>query len=111
MDRYFVPVKIVVNELEGKTHLEHPGAVEFLNANGGARAGLPFLYFSSANGKLIANSIRPRVGEDKGGNIGCPYEPEEIAWFLQMLKKAAPSISKTEMATVRVAFESLKRGR
>ncbi len=45
------------------------------------------------------NSIRP--GKDgKSGNIGHPFKPHEIDWFLTMLAKAAPRMTPKEKATL-----------
>src|SRR5689334_1086884 len=96
MDKYFVTVTLDVMENGDKKKLENPGGVDYMNANGGKDAGLPFLYFADSNGKLIINSIRPAKGADKGGNIGCPYEAEEIAHWMEMVKKAAPKMTDDE---------------
>ena len=109
MSKYFVTVKLDVLENKGKENLENPGGEDYLNANGGENKGLPFFYFSDEKGKLIVNSIRPAKGDDKGGNVGCPYEPEEIAWWLVTLKISAPKISDEEIATIRTHFEAMKK--
>jgi hypothetical protein len=117
IDRHFVTVLLDVMESPQNKARENPGGVEVLEANGGKGAGLPFLYFSDAKGKLIANSNRPpgfglplgQEGKDKGGNVGCPYEPFEIAWFMEMVRKAAPKMTEKERAEVQGAFEALKK--
>jgi len=109
MSKYFVTVTLDVHESEGKKHLENPGGEEYLNANGGKNQGLPFLYFSDSKGKLIVNSMRPAKGADKGGNVGCPYEPEEIGHFMAMIKKAAPKMTEEERGKIQVAFEAMKK--
>ena len=109
MSKYFVTVKLDVLENKGKENLENPGGEDYLNANGGEGKGLPFFYFSDEKGKLIVNSIRPGSGTDKGGNVGCPYEPEEIAWWLTTLKKSAPKMSEAEIATIKTQFEAMKK--
>ena len=50
-----------------------------------------------------------------GGGLRSSYAsrqlvPEEIAWWLTTLKKAAPSLSDSEIATVKTHFEALKKG-
>jgi hypothetical protein len=64
---------------------------------------------SNAEGKMIMNSIRPAVEGDKGGNVGCPYEPNEIEHFMKMLAKSAPRLTSAEANTVRNAFAALKK--
>lgn len=109
MSKHFVTVKLDVLENKDKKNLENPGGEDYLNANGGENRGLPFFYFSDEKGKLIVNSIRPANGADKGGNVGCPYEPQEIAWWLETLKKSAPKITDAEIATIKSNFEAMKK--
>jgi hypothetical protein len=52
---------------------------------------------------LIVNSKR------NGENIGYPGESQEIDWFLQMMKKAAPRISDGDLRTIETALRSFKR--
>lgn len=108
-DKHFVTVDLVVLETPEKKALENPGAEELMAANGGAKAGIPYFFFVDKDGKTIVNSTRPAKGDDKGGNVGCPYEPKEIEWFMAMLEKAAPKMSKDETAAIQKAFESLKK--
>jgi thiol-disulfide isomerase/thioredoxin len=108
-NKYFVTVSLDVLENPGKKNLENPGAEDYMNANGGEGKGLPFFYFADAKGKKIVDSIRPAAGEDKGGNVGCPYEAAEIAWWLTALKKAAPGMSDAEIASMKTSFEALKK--
>jgi hypothetical protein len=54
-------------------------------------------------GSLIVNSKRD------GQNIGYPAEPQEIDWFVQMMKKAAPKISEGDLKTIEAALRSFKR--
>lgn len=109
MDKYFVTVWLTVLESDDKKSLENPGAEDEMIANGGKDQGIPFLYFTDAKGKTIITSKRPSEGADKGGNVGCPYEASEIAYWLSMLKKAAPSITDSEIQTMKSGFEALKK--
>ncbi|HVV70407.1 MAG TPA: thioredoxin family protein, partial [Verrucomicrobiae bacterium] len=99
-EKYFVPVKLVVQEKDKQ--LENPGADKVLLQLGGP-AGLPYSAFLDAKGALIVNSKR------NGENIGYPGEPQEIDWFLQMMKKAAPRISDGDLRTIETALRSFKR--
>src|SRR5688500_6302243 len=107
MDKWFVTVTLDVMEQPAQKMRESPGGQAVMEANGGKGAGRPFLYFSDAKGKLIVNSIRPGHAtntSDAGGNVGCPYEPAEIGWFMEMLSKAAPKMSEEDRVVVRTAF-------
>src|SRR4030095_9810859 len=81
-ERYFVPLKLTVQENEKNKALENAGAADLLGRFGGP-AGLPYSAFLDAKGKLIVNSNRDGESEQ---NIGYPTAPEEIAWFMQMMK-------------------------
>ena len=67
-----------------------------MNRAGGGFVSLPFFAFLDGAGATIVNSIRPGAGPAPTRNIGHPVEPNEIDWFLEMVKKAAPAISAGE---------------
>ncbi len=101
-EKYFVPVKLVVQENEKNKALENPGAAALLEKLGGP-AGLPYSAFLDAQGALIINSKR------EGQNIGYPGAPQEIDWFIEMMKKAAPGMSSDDLKTIETALRSFKR--
>lgn len=90
-EKYFVDVKLDVQESDRNKKLENPGADAVLKQLGGP-AGLPYHAFLDAKGQLIVNSNRPG-----SGNIGYPVKPHEIEWFLTMVRKAAPGITESEI--------------
>jgi len=100
--KYFIPVKLVVQENGKNKALENPGADALLKDLGGP-AGLPYSAFLDAKGALIVNSKRD------GQNIGYPGEPGEIDWFVQMMKKAAPTMSREDLKTIETALRTFKR--
>jgi thiol-disulfide isomerase/thioredoxin len=102
--KYFIPVKLVVQENAKNKALENPGADALLKQLGGP-AGLPYSAFLDAKGMLIVNS------KLQGQNIGYPGEPEEIDWFIQMMKKAAPRMSADDVKTIETALWSFKKRR
>ena len=57
----------------------------------------------SLRGSLLVNSKRDWQ------NIGYPGEPQEIDWFVQMMKKAAPKMSEADLKTIEAALRSFKR--
>jgi hypothetical protein len=93
-----------------KKALENPGGAKLLTDLKGEGAGLPFFAFVDANGKLIENSKRKTKPDDPGSNVGHPVAPEEIAWFMEMLKKAAPSMTTQERNTLETWLKSQKIG-
>lgn len=101
-ERHFIPVKLVVQENEQNKALENPGADALLNTLGGP-SGLPYYAFLDAKGALIVNS------KHDGQNIGFPGLPEEIDWFVQMMKKAAPNIGEDDVRTIETALKNPKK--
>ena len=104
-ERYFIPVKLVVQENEKNRALENPGAEALLHKLGGP-GGLPYSAFLDAHGNLIVNS---NLDGQPGRNIGYPGQPEEIAWFIKMMKKAAPGMTEADLGTIEAALGSFKR--
>lgn len=101
-ERHFIPVKLVVWENDKNKAFENPGADSLLKQLGGP-AGLPYFAFLDAKGAMIVNS------KQDGQNIGYPAQPNEIEWFVQMMKKAAPDISADDVKTIELVLRSFKR--
>jgi len=86
-DAVFVSVKIDVDRFRGGKEL---------NARyGGDRAGLPFFAFVDAEGKKIGDSIAT-----PGGNVGFPVKDEEVAHFIAMVRRAAPTLTDAQVKTL-----------
>jgi hypothetical protein len=85
---------------DDKRHSDIPGGVDLQNSLGGKDAGYPYIAALDPRGSLITDSIRP-ASLGHGGNTGYPDAPYEIDWFMEMLKKSAPSLSAQDFATVR----------
>lgn len=105
-EKYFVPVKLIVEESEANKALENPGAEEWLKKAGGPD-GLPYSAFLDPKGKVIVNS--KRVADKGGGNVGHPIAPEEVDWFIIMMKKAAPSMASEDLKVIETALRSQVR--
>jgi thiol-disulfide isomerase/thioredoxin len=99
-EKYFVPVKLVVQEKN--KNLENSGAEALVKKLGGP-AGLPYSAFLDSGGGMIINSKR------SGENIGYPTQPQEIDWFMQMMKKAAPNISPEDLKVIETALRNPKK--
>jgi thiol:disulfide interchange protein len=87
--RNYVVTNIVVEESDDKRALEHPGGEALKSRWGGEKAGLPFYVFLDDAGRKIGDSN----GMPGGGNIGFPAVPPEIAAFLRVIDKTAPSLT------------------
>ncbi len=112
-EKYFVPVKLVVMESPTNKLLENPGADVLMEKLGGALAGLPYSAFLDAQGSLIVNSKCPSASNSGNANIGYPNEPAEVDWFVQMMRKAAPTMPENDRKTIETALRnaSFKPGR
>lgn len=109
-DKYFVSQPIVVLENGEKEKLENPGGEALMEAQGGKGQGIPYFYFvDPKSGKTIVNSLIPATGDKKPANVGCPYAPEEIAFFMTLLSKAAPKMTAAERAAIEDAFKALSK--
>lgn len=108
--KYFESVAVVVLENGDKKPLENPGGDAMMEAQGGKGQGIPYFFFVDAkSGKTIVNSLMPAVGDKKPANVGCPYAPEEIAFFVKLLEKAAPKMTAAERATIEEGFKALSK--
>jgi hypothetical protein len=56
--------------------------------------------FLDLGGALIVNSNRPTKKGKTGENIGYPSTPEEIDWFMIMIKRAAPALTEPDAAVI-----------
>lgn len=100
--RAFVFASMDSGEFSGDLkHADTPGGVEFEASIGGKDAGFPFLVMLDAGGKPIVDSFRPDPKSKAGkSNTGYPATPEEIDWFVEMLRRGAPSLSQQDLAGV-----------
>ncbi len=96
VQKYFVLANVHFQEKEGKhPELETPGA-DKLMAQFGNPEGVPYIVFFDANGNAIVTSSRRVEGKKRGDNIGYPDAPEEIDWFMTMLKESVPTMNADE---------------
>jgi thiol-disulfide isomerase/thioredoxin len=109
-NKSYVFVHLTVLESKDKKNLENPGATEMFNKYAGGNSGIPFFMIFNIKSDLLADSfIRPAgTGLDKpGDNMGCPAAPEEIAAFIEVLKKTS-KISEPEIKAVSERFSKNK---
>lgn len=99
-EKVFVIQRIDVGEHKNDPrHADTPGGVQLRSTFGAvAEPGFPFLVMTDENGKPIINSYR---NGDTSSNVGYPASPEEIDWYIEMLKRAAPSLSLAERDATR----------
>ncbi|MFT4112626.1 thioredoxin family protein [Silvibacterium sp.] len=102
LSRAFVFVTLDTGEREGDPkHANTPGGVDFESSIGGKNEGFPWLVMLDADGKPIVSSDRPDPRAKSGkDNIGYPVAPEEVDWFVEMLRRAAPQLNPQDLASV-----------
>jgi len=97
LEKYFVLVSLHVQEEQGKhPELNSTGSEKLLGDFGGESMGIPFLVFLDEQGQSVINSNRPVKGKPAGENVGYPALPVEIEWFMTMLKKTLPALTKAD---------------
>lgn len=92
-DAHYVIIHLTVDESKDKKNLENPGANEVRLKYHGDKAGLPFWTVLDKDGNLLADSYMRKEGVSKdeaGDNIGCPASENEVAAFIEILKKTSP---------------------
>ena len=62
------------------------------------QSGIPWLVILDAAGEKLITSDGPK------GNIGYPFEPHEIEYFLTMLKSTAAGMGEAKLADVETAL-------
>jgi thiol-disulfide isomerase/thioredoxin len=106
-EKYFVPVKLVVQESEQNKAQDTPGGDALLEKVGGP-SGLPYSAFLDTRGGLIINSMCPStVGGSN--NIGFPVKPGEVAWFVKMMRTAAPAMSDADVQIIETGLRKPKK--
>lgn len=105
-DSNFITEHLVVKERPDLKHLENPGADSLLAIYHGDKAGIPFWIVLDKKGNLLADSFMRKEGvsmDEPGQNVGCPGQPEEVDFLVDLLKKTA-KIDEEGLAKIREAF-------
>lgn len=97
-EKDYVVVHLDVMENGDKVALENPGGEAVMADLGGKGAGLPFYAIVGPSGKKVGDSLR--VPGKGNSNTGHPAAPEEIAHFMELLKKTAPRMGEQGRRTV-----------
>lgn len=98
-DKNYVTVHLTIMESDDKKGLENPGAQEiYMSRGGGEHTGIPFWMVYDKDGNIIADSQM-----SPGVNTGCPATPEEVHYFLAVLRRTS-TISPEQAAAVEKRF-------
>jgi thioredoxin-related protein len=97
-DKNYVITHLTISESEPNKRLENPGAEKLNEKWGGKDHGIPFWVVMDKDGKILADSQ-----SQPGKNVGCPATAEEVAHFINVLKKTS-SINDKQVAAVEKRF-------
>ena len=103
MDDHFVSVTLTVLERDNKKSDENPGAPDLMKQMKSDDS-LPLTGFLDPDGAILATTMKP--DGEKLANIGYPGEPDEIKFYLEILKKSSPSLTDAEIATIKKALDA-----
>lgn len=106
--KYFVLTKMDVSEEPEKKAIETPGAGDLMQRLGGKGGDVPFFAFLDSRGEMIGNSVAPARDGHEAGNIGDPYEPYEVDYFMSLLAKAAPEMTAEERGRIEKPLRAQK---
>ena len=88
VQKHFVVLKLDQDKVEGTQAFRAANALD-------RSKGIPWYALLDGTGKLVATS-----DAKVDGNTGYPGRPEEIDWFLSVVKRAAPEMDAAELAKV-----------
>ncbi|HET7118996.1 MAG TPA: thioredoxin family protein [Hanamia sp.] len=89
-DKNYVIKHLTVDESADKKNLENPGAPVLLTQYHGDQQGIPYWFIIDKNGKFLADSrLHSDDGKVTGNNVGCPVKPDEVAYFIRVLKQTS----------------------
>lgn len=114
-DKHFLITRITVAEENGgNPALNNPGGLNLLIKFGGVGAGgvanLPFISILNEKGKLLTSSNPATKGNWPNGGIGFPTKPDEIDWFVAMLKKGSPTLTTEEAQAIKDWLSQKSKG-
>jgi hypothetical protein len=79
------------------------GAKEIETRYAGKEQGLPWFVFVDGSGRAIATSTGPK------GNVGMPWQPDEVDHFKTMLDTAKKHVSDAEIAALITSIREFRR--
>ena len=101
-DKSFVVRWLDVYEQAPDKARENPGAEDLLKQYKGNDLGIPYFIVFDAQGTKLSDSQKV-----PGQNIGCPAEPDEVAYFITVLKKTT-KLTEPELQAIAERFRKNK---
>lgn len=97
IDAHFVVQELDIWERQ-KNGWENPGGAALDQKYGGPNS-IPFFAVLDASGGKLGDSMH------NGDNMGIPSQPEDVAFFLHLMKTAAPSLTEAELTTLKAGLQ------
>lgn len=107
-DKNYVIRHLTVDESKDKKDLENPGASELRDQYHGDGQGIPFWFILDKDGKLLADSRIVDANGNIGNSVGCPAEPQEVNYFIEVLKKSS-SLNDGDLKLIHDRFSKIKQ--
>ncbi len=101
--------RLDVQERAEEAVLNTPGGAELQARLGAHSDSIPFFAFLNERGELIANSLRPVPDKPGWANIAHPTKPEEVDYFMDMLRKAVPALPPADAQLIETYLRNQKR--
>jgi thiol-disulfide isomerase/thioredoxin len=95
LGKAFVDVKVDIDRMDGAKAVYEAR----LQKAGHAAGGIPWFVFLDGQGEQLAES------NGEKGNIGFPYQPDEIAHFVAMLRQAKARLTDADIAFLEKSLE------
>lgn len=97
--KQFVDLKIDTDRMLGGGEM-----LKALRKSAGLKeeGGIPWFVFLDAEGKVLATSEGPK------GNVGFPYQDEEIAHFVSMLETGCKKLDAEDVAKLRAELSAVR---
>lgn len=102
-EKSYVIRHLTVDESEKNKELENPGAAALRTAWHGDEQGIPYWIILDKDGKLLADSRITDENGKQGNNVGCPAQPDEVAYFIRVLQKTT-ALNPNELDKIRERF-------
>lgn len=89
----------VLQSIDSGKHDNAKAVIQKIRTKGG---GIPWMAIVDPTGKVLITSDGPK------GNVGCPWEPHEIAWFREMLGKTKQKLTDADLDAIVKANEAYR---
>ena len=102
-DKSYVIKHLTVDENGDKKKLENPGANAIRTKYHGDEQGIPYWFIIDKDGNFLADSRIVDASGKQGNNVGCPSQPDEVDYFITVLKKTS-ALNNNQLELIKQRF-------